>query len=89
MVDGAAASVARGVIHHAVCSTHRVVQFSDTTTAYITTHCQVLLQRGAAYMRRRKEREMGGTEGGKKKCVGEKARGRTRKRIQWGEKGRR
>lgn len=43
VVDGAAAGVAGRVIHHTVCSTHRVIELSDTTTAGVTANGQVLL----------------------------------------------
>lgn len=47
MVDGAAASVTRGVVHHTVCPTHRVIQLSHAVAASVTVHSELLLQRGA------------------------------------------
>lgn len=43
MVDGAAASVAGGVIHKAVSPAHWVVQLPGTATACVTAHGQVQL----------------------------------------------
>lgn len=58
VVDGAAASVTRGVIHHTVCPTHRIVQLSVTTAVYITAHHQVLFQRGSVGTRKMMMRMM-------------------------------
>lgn len=71
VVDGAAASVTRGVIHHTVCPTHRIVQLSVTAAVCITAHHQVLFQRGSVgtrkMMMRNDDREMGGCEEGRGK----------------------
>lgn len=71
VVDGAAASVTRGIIHHTVCPTHRIVQLSVTTAVCITAHYQVIFQRGSVgtrnIMKRNDDRQMGGCEEGRGK----------------------
>lgn len=79
MVDGAAASMAGRVVHHAVCPAHRVVQLSDTIAAGIAAHRQVLLQRGAADRGRRAAQSDGGNVVWKK--VGKKCYCRKEKSL--------
>lgn len=67
MVDGATASMAWGVVHHSICSTHWIVQLSNATTACIAINCQVLLQRRATDIKSRREGQVRRRRGKKKK----------------------
>lgn len=57
LVDGAAAGVAGGVVHHGVRSAHRVVHVAHAAASRVTARRQVLLQGGAAGGRGQSEEE--------------------------------